>query len=267
MAAKLERRRDRRFRYEKAATLVRGRTCSMVVTSDVGFRGVRLRTDAPPPLRELLVVRLQLPPDGEALELFGMPVWAVRGAGDGRDDGVGVEFFAVPVESQRRWNEFVRRIARASPEPELEVTTPGELEGRESRRLHERVVVELRVLVRTPAGSRMATTHYVSRRGAFLKASLKVKVGTRLELELIHPATGEPLPLQAIVRHRGERATRAGIGVEFVGLDERRAERLREWVLAALDASGPPGDGSPPERVAPREPVEVDFFAGLDLEV
>ncbi|HQR29418.1 MAG TPA: PilZ domain-containing protein [Anaeromyxobacteraceae bacterium] len=265
METRRERRRDQRFRIEQAVTLVRGRRSSPARTADVGFRGVRLRTDAPPPLRELLLLRVDLPTGGEPLEVHGMAVWGGDRGGDAAEPGVGVQFFAVPHDSQQRWNEFVRQVARTGPEP---VPTPEPSPGTAaapSRRLHERVVARLEVRLDGAAGPRTAVTRYLSRRGAFLETSLRVKVGARLRLQLLHPATGEPLAIDAVVRHRGKRAAQGGIGVEFAGVDERAMDQLRDWVLAALDRPDPDDEvvaAAPPHRKAP---VEEDLFAGVDL--
>ncbi len=265
MVTRRERRRDPRFRVERPVTLVRGRRASAALTADVGFRGVRVRTDTPPPLRELLVLRVNLPTDGEPLEVHGMAVWGGDRGGGAAEPGVGIQFFAVPQESQHRWNEFVRQVARMGPEPVPTPRPSPEVARAPSRRLHERVVARLQVRVDGAAGPRAAVTRYVSRRGAFLETSLRVKVGARLRLQVLHPSTGEPLAVDAVVRHRGKRASQGGIGVEFTGVDERGMDRLREWVLAALDR--PDTDGDEAVAVSPRRaaPVEEDLFAGVEL--
>ncbi len=266
MAGRTERRRDRRLEFQQVATLVRGRTTSIVLTADVGFRGIQLHTDAPPPLRELVRVRLQLPPDGREFEVHGMAVWTAQPEAGVEKPGAGIQFFAVPHDVQLAWNDFIHWLATTRPEPARPAAPVEETPPSVARRIHPRVVAELQVRLQTSRGPQLLSTQSVSPRGMFLTTPRKLKVGSRVKLEILHPGTGAALPVEAVVRHRGERARQAGVGVVFVGLDEQRRDQLMELVLAALDAAANGGSRVAPSDAPRRQPVEEDFFAGLDLE-
>jgi hypothetical protein len=77
-------------------------------------------------------------------------------------------------------------------------------------------------------------TQDVSRGGMFLRTGLDVAVGSELRLFVAHPQTGLTFAVDSLVRRRVEGPPeRAGLGVEFVGLDEKRREEFAAF--AGLD--------------------------------
>ena len=108
VSGSFEKRRDRRFPVRLPAVVVHRQHSFVAMVVDVGFRGVLLQAPAPPPLRELLLLRFRLPPEHRVVEFHGM---AVRGITDPLGDGVfGVQFFAVPPDARRRWDDFVHAL-------------------------------------------------------------------------------------------------------------------------------------------------------------
>lgn len=230
-----ERRRDRRYMFQMPGEILRRQGPAPVLTGDVGFRGALLRTDAPPPLRQLLLLRFALPPGEERIELHAMAVWNVPPGSGSRSPGVGVQFYAVPPETQKRWNEFIRWVVRTHPEARASTVsmTPDAVDP--VRRLHERVEASLAVRARGPAGVRVLTTRFVSRGGMFLWMSPPGEVGTRLELEILHPSSGAAVQVHGIVRSALDHAGRPGVGVELVGVGERTRDEIMSFVAAASD--------------------------------
>jgi hypothetical protein len=74
------------------------------MTVDVSYRGVFLRTIARLRVRALIRVSLELP-DGP-LVVHAVVVNAV-GPGEGPIQGVGLAFFALAGDAQRRWEAFI----------------------------------------------------------------------------------------------------------------------------------------------------------------
>jgi c-di-GMP-binding flagellar brake protein YcgR len=84
-------------------------------------------------------------------------------------------------------------------------------------------------------------TEDVSRGGMFLRTGLDVAIGSDLRLFVAHPQTGLTFAVDSVVRHRVETPPeRAGLGVEFVGLDDRRREDLAAF--AGIDEAVVEGD-------------------------
>ncbi len=107
---------DKRYRVRMRATLHYARESHDLLTEDVSFRGVFLRTDTPPELRQLVRITLTLPDTSEKLTVHGMAVHRVeRHNAGGRAPGVGVQFYAVDKATNAAWLSFVQRFAREHP--------------------------------------------------------------------------------------------------------------------------------------------------------
>ena len=262
-----ERRRDRRFMFQMPGQIVRRQGPVPVLTGDVGFRGALLRTDAPPPLRQLLLLRFELPPAGEQIELHAMAVWNVPPGSDSRSPGVGVQFYAVPPETRERWIDFVRWVARSHPEARTGVVSSRPDAVDPVRRLHERVPVRLQVRVHAQGGIQTVLTRYVSRGGMFLSMTPPCDVGTGLDLQLLHPSTGATLEVAAVVRSVKDEAGDPGMGVEFAGIGDRARDEIMSFVAAAPDRA----TLEDPILVEPGDPLlvpatpEEDLFSDVDL--
>lgn len=246
-----EQRRDRRFRYRLPVTLVRGAQEVALLSDDVSFRGLFLRTDDPPPLRQLLQLRLRLPPENDELRVHAMAVFTVAPGTEGRTPGVGVQLYALGDEARQRWERFVRWVAATHPESDAARVRPKPSAPDPVHRRFPRVARTL--TVRTPSVDdlQVLVTRDVSRGGKFLRTTADLPVGSELRLLVAHPRTGQTFAVDAIVRRRVEGPPeRAGIGVEFVGLDEKRREELASF--AGLDESVPDAGGAPVPEGDPR---------------
>src|SRR5688500_5953443 len=110
-----EQRRDRRFPLHLPVQLSFGRTKSTLTTDDIGFRGVFLRTDSPPVLRQLVSLQMELAP-GEVFACHGMAVHVVTTSDAAkRTPGVGIQFYALDDRARKRWNTFVEQLQRSAP--------------------------------------------------------------------------------------------------------------------------------------------------------
>jgi hypothetical protein len=102
---------DERFAYRLPVTLLRGREEIPVRTEDVSFQGLFLEMDDAPLLRQLLHLKLLLPPFHRELHVFGMAVHAVPADNEaGRPGGVGVQLYALDRVARTIWGNFVARV-------------------------------------------------------------------------------------------------------------------------------------------------------------
>ena len=96
-------------------------------------------------------------------------------------------------------------------------------------------------------------TTNVSRGGMFVATPIDLPDGTPLRLSLVHPATGDHFPLDAVVRWHGA-APSPGLGVEFTRLDEQRRDELFQFICSEIPVETvefvAPGD----RRLASAEP-------------
>lgn len=109
--APVQARLDERFAFRLPVTLLRGREEIPVRTEDVSFHGLFLEMEDLPPLRQLLHLRLLLPPFHREFHVFGMAVHAVPpDNGAGRPGGVGVQLYALDRVARTIWGNFVSRV-------------------------------------------------------------------------------------------------------------------------------------------------------------
>jgi Tfp pilus assembly protein PilZ len=216
------------------ALLVRGAREVPLLTGDVGYRGLFLRTDDPPPLRQLLQVKLKLPPGDEELTLHAMAVFVVPAGASTGAPGVGLQLYAVSGEARQQWERFVRWVAKTHPESLDAPVRPGPAVPDTVNRQFPRVPRALSVRAESTRDLQPLVTEDVSRGGMFLLTGLDVAIGSELRLLVAHPLTGQTFAVDTVVRRRvGRPPDRAGLGVELFGLDERRREEFA--ALAGLD--------------------------------
>jgi Tfp pilus assembly protein PilZ len=230
----VEKRRDKRYRYQMPAVLVRGTREATLLTGDVGYRGLFLRTNDPPPLRQLLQVKLKLPPTEDGLTVHAMAVFVVPAGTAGRAPGVGLQLYAVNGEARQQWDRFVLWVAKTYPEsleaPVKPVATVLDVVNRQFPRFRRALLVRAQSI----KDLQPLFTEDVSRGGMFLRTELDLAIGTELRLLVTHPLKGQTIAVDTVVRRRVEHPPeRAGLGVELFGLDEKRREEFA--ALAELD--------------------------------
>lgn len=234
-----EQRSDERFPCEIPVELVSNRERVRLITTDVSYRGVFLRTDAPPRLRQLLRLELTLP-EGKVLKVHGMPVHLV-GPGEGdRGSGVGVQFYAVDADTSATWGRFVdqvqrraRSLRRASVReaPSAEVSHVGPV-GTAARQPEAELDLEV------PSYSellRLARTDVLS--GAMrIATDAPLAAGARLRIHVHHPVHAGSFALDATVRGRGHDPP--CLEVVFDPLDDAR--RVAFVAFVRVPAASPP---------------------------
>jgi len=264
----IEKRKDRRYPFRVKALLVSGRNEIVAQTEDVSFKGVFVRTDAPLPERHLLRLTFTLPPEGDTLQVTGMVARSVPGRG-GKPPGAGIQFYGASAEVLERWNRFIRHVASGAPAPAppAPVFPPGTPEPVQRR--FPRYAAALRVSLRDVGELEQLYTQNVSKGGLFVGTGLDLPPGTALKLTVVHPRTGEPFPLDAVVRWRAP-APNPGLGLEFTGIDDRKREAFFDFVRSEIPVEEVTfvGEGDP-RLVAqgPREPGDPAPGDEDDIEV
>jgi uncharacterized protein (TIGR02266 family) len=124
-------------------------------------------------------------------------------------------------------------LARRAP------TSPGALPIRvalgsgahENRRFH-RFPIVLEVRPRNVDELLRMYSRDVSVGGMFLPTTRDIALGTELRLDVRHPHSESVFPMSAVVRRCSEQP--AGVGVEFIGLDDRRRRQFFDFIHAPL---------------------------------
>jgi hypothetical protein len=202
-----------------------------VFTADVSFRGVFLRTDIAPGLRQLIRVSLVLP-TGPVVSAHAMVVHVTKPGGNGRA-GIGLQFFG-SMENSDEWQKFVRGLAtdKKTAEATLKAAAPPKtLEH--VRRSSERVKLSLDVVL----GGDPTITRDVSETGMAIRTELVPQVGA--QITVVVRAGKRAYPIEVVVRRKIEEPGFRGIGVEFVGLSEKAKTALVGFIRIAMNPPAP----------------------------
>ncbi len=250
----VERRRDRRHPFRVRLVLSRGGQELEAQTEDVSFAGVFIRMDTPLPVRQLVRLKLTLPPEGDALAVMGM-VARHFPARDGLPPGVGIQFYSLATEERRRWNHFIRYVVSSSEvtspiplaPPPTPVFEPGDLFGPDEpleavevvepaepiRRSFPRSAATLQVRLDSVDDLEMLYTRNVSKGGLFFGTTHDLPEGTQLKVSVIHPKSHEHFPLEATVRWR-DTSAEPGLGLEFVQFTDQRRQEFFEFIRSEI---------------------------------
>jgi hypothetical protein len=237
-------RREQRFDIQLALALRQGTRVQRLLTENVSYRGLFVRTDTPPPLRQLVKLETQLPPEATPFVTHGMSVFVIQPDDqNGRAPGAGIQFYGMGDE-RRAWEAFVNHIrqkARVEGNAALGTGSSPSLQGPEPvRRRHERIAITLEVRPASVEDLMRLWTRDVSAGGMFLSASEpRPEVGARLQLTIWHPTTGGSFALDVIVRRHGDHPGGAGVGVEFLGMTDARRRELFQFITATTPVITP----------------------------
>lgn len=105
------------------------------------------------------------------------------------------------------------------------------------KHLRHSVGFEVRVAEHQLDSPARVRAHDISVGGMSLKTSKELAIGTTITMQIVHPATGQQLPLHAVVRRHIVRPDFRGIGVEFVDVDDAHRQRLDEFMSG--ESAGP----------------------------
>jgi len=216
------RRRHARYAYSAPADLIRGKKVAHLETVDVSFSGLFLRTDEPPPLRELVKIRLELPSDGEEAMLLGMAVHRVPPGGP-RTAGIGVLLYGLDPALRARWERFVQevRMGKHGRGPTDDLPLP------ESPPPQRALRPELRIQVPGEDALKVLRDRDLVRSRTFVRTELYLEPGTTADVLFVHPDSAREFRISGRVAKQVRRPGLVGLALELDGLDAQ--------TLAAFD--------------------------------
>lgn len=106
-------RREARVETEVPAWILRGKAETALITSDVSFKGMFIRTTQPPALRSLIRLRVALP--DQMFEAHAMVVHVA--SAPEHDAGVGLQFWGLSGSARKAWDDFVQGLVQARRAP------------------------------------------------------------------------------------------------------------------------------------------------------
>lgn len=218
-----ERRRHDRYPIRLPVEIGRGKRTLTGHTEDVSLSGLYVFCPAPPPLRELVRMQIQLPDGRPPLQLMGMAIHVVP-ANDpsGRPPGIGLQLFGNDPETKERWSRFVGTI-RASSAPKPGPQPVRELQARKPR------TPELRIAPRSIED--LESAYQLACSGALtVRTDVFLDAGRKVELSFVHPTTRKTLTLRGSAGARVQTPGFEGLTVELTDFSELEREQFLDFI-------------------------------------
>lgn len=238
-----EKRRHDRFYAELPVEIVRGAASEHTRTVDVSYGGLFVRTDRPPPLRQLVTLRIGVPDSDEPLVVMAMPVFIDAAGPDGTSPGVGLKLFGLDPAAQQKWDATIGWL---KTQPDAEMVPPHSSKAVPPSLdlpLAGRALPELSVRMNSLADLEAFMNKDLVRGRVYVRADAVLEPGTLVEVRLIHPVTYEAFVLAGVMDQRVEKNGFVGVRVKLEALEtETRVafERFAQTgeVPASMKAAG-----------------------------
>jgi hypothetical protein len=233
-----DKRREVRYAARITARIKRRNQMIEMLTNDVSFRGVFIRTDSPPALRQLVKVELVLPDkvvvSGHAMVVHVAALPAGAAKGEGQVPGIGLQFWG-PIEHAKQWEQFIHALKQRQ-----RTGTPAATPADKVRRASERFKLAIEVVF----GGERSMTRDVSENGMAIRTDLKMPIGGRAQLEL--RSEQGTMVFDVIVRRAINEPDFKGLGIELVEMAPDRRAELVKFIRANAPSEErilvPPGD-------------------------
>ena len=215
-----DKRREARYPARIIARVLRRNQNIELLTNDVSFRGVFIRTDAPPALRQLVKMQLVLPEDvivgGHAMVVHVVPTPEAKG--EGAVPGIGLQFWG-PLANARAWDQFIHKL-KVREKAGLAAAKASD----KVRRASERFKLQLDVVF----DGKTTMTRDISENGMAIRTDVVMPIGTRAQLGL--RSGDQVMMFDVVVRRAIAEPGFKGLGVELVGLQPAQRESLVRFV-------------------------------------
>lgn len=217
-----DKRRDVRYPARIIARVIRKNSVLELLTNDVSFRGVFLRTDSPPALRQLVRVELTLPESlivsGHAMVVHVSARPEGQQKGEGNVPGIGLQFWG-PLERGREWERFINELKKKQKAGAAQAKATDKV-----RRASERFKLAIEVVF----GGKRSMTRDVSENGMAIRTDTAMPVGARAQLEL--RAGAETMTFDVVVRRSIDENNFRGLGLELVDMSQEQRQNLVKFV-------------------------------------
>jgi hypothetical protein len=228
-------RRDTRYVLSFPAQITVGKRTLSLLTEDVSYGGIFLRTDAAPPLYQLVSVQLVLPVGDHAIQVFGMTVHVVLPDNPVRQTpGIGIQFYALDQNTRDSWDTFIRYVEARCPEgpDQTPLRLPRGFTPEPIRRRFERHTAVLKVEPATQAELEGIYERDVLTATMTIATSLELSPQTRVMVYISHPSSGQPFLLEALVLRKVKDPE--GLALELLGLDRAAKDAFLDFVRAGI---------------------------------
>jgi hypothetical protein len=215
-----------RFRCALPVTLRKRSGPLELLTSDVSFRDVFVRTDAPPPANSLVRLDLTVPPEGAVISVSAA-VDAVVPATPAAEHYPGflARLVGLSGPPKARWDSFVASLRQDHPEADR--TTVVFARRSYVDRFQKKTGPSVSVVYRPSSVEALTAILTVATHGGLLAVPtpMAIVLGAPVDLQLVHPITEDTVTLPGTVKRRDA----DGVSVEVPPQPEEGARALQEF--------------------------------------
>lgn len=236
-----ESRRHRRIPVRLPIRIGEGDAEVTLMTEDVSYSGVFVRTDMFLAPRSRVSLTIRVPDTGEDLKLVGVIAHVIdweMAADFQQGPGMGLQIYGFDRESLQQWNGFVARAMALNDARSLDDAARSVDEVREMvtpiRRRFPRVTARYEVRANSVDELFEVLTKDISAGGTFLLNEQLLPVRTPVSLAFVHPVDSSRFEIGGhVVRVVESPASQRGMGVHFDAPDDVR-DAFVEFIESGL---------------------------------
>lgn len=225
-----EKRRHDRYFIELPVELSAGKARSDATSVDVSFGGLFIRTAHPPPARQLVQVKLQIPPKGKDIQLMAMAVFVESEPKQNGLTGVGLKLFGLDAELQERWESFVKHVRTIPTTQQVPSGQAEEAPTDEEEKPWARLLPELRIRTRTLDDLQKILHRELKKGRMYVRTGVRLESGSGVELHIVHPASQRTFVLVGQIDQRVERPGFEGFRIILPPMTKPKMEAFASFV-------------------------------------
>lgn len=225
---------ETRYRCALAVTVRRRTQDVEALTTNVGTGGAFVRSEASPPRSSLVRLVFTLPGTTSRLEVSACVADVVEPAAAlDTYPGFDARFVGLSGAPKEQWDSLLRGLRRDGLNDRsstLVLARPSYVDRFQRRGL---VALETPLRVANQDELRALVDQQVRKGALFVPTAMAIVVGASINVQLMHPVTGDEFPLEGVVRRR-EQGSRPGVHVELTPLGPETSAGLDEFLDSVL---------------------------------
>lgn len=224
-----EKRRHDRYLIRLPVELLTGKDSLPAETVDVSFGGLFIKTASPPPQRQLVKVKLNIPPRDLELMVMAMAVFVGQPKPNETMTGVGLKLFGLDVKTQQIWEQFVRHV-QTMPKTEIvspDKSTPLPLE--EAKGPWSALLPELRIITKSLQDLEKIVKRDFKRGRIYVRTNTVLTENTKVEIQLVHPLSNTTYIMTGIVDKNINTSDFRGLKIKLPQLTDIQKKRISSF--------------------------------------
>lgn len=190
-------------------------------TQNISLDGIFVRCGALPHVGAEVACEMRLPFGLGTTVLSGRVIHLVMPSNTvGRVPGLGIGWAEGQEPAKERWRDFLHQVIALyhglSDEQRLKLINEVGVEARYNTRTDATLKIRFKDVDQLTS----VYTHDISAGGLFMITDRDFIIGTQIQIEAVHPRTGESFPMKGAIRWMGIKEGQRGAGVELVLLDD-----------------------------------------------